>query len=139
MKTSEKAKICIIAYRDQILSLCVPSWRPKKSQVRTCINSRMLSTSVASPCQTLRKLIAWKLPVNTYSLPNQSMSGTTHAQCAEGLHFSAFLFFNPSFVHLHADGKIKSIFCMSSGLAHQEGAKLILKSNMEDDLITWKM
>ena len=41
----------------------------------------MLSTTVASPCQTLREL------AETMS---KRISGTAHAQFAEGLHFSAF-------------------------------------------------
>ena len=49
----------------------------------------VLSTSVASPCQTLRELLAWRREY-AYSWPNQSISGTAHAQCAESLHFSAF-------------------------------------------------
>ena len=60
------------------------------SRSHTCINSRMLSTTVASPCLTLRELIAWRPQVNTYSWPNSLSRGTAHAQCAEGLHFSAF-------------------------------------------------
>ena len=55
-----------------------------------CIDSRMLSTCVASPCRTLRELLAWRPRVNAYSWPNPSISSTAHAQCAEGLHFSAF-------------------------------------------------
>ena len=31
-------------------------WRHKKSQRMACIDSRMLSTTVACPCQTLREL-----------------------------------------------------------------------------------
>ena len=49
----------------------------------------VLSTCVASPCQTLCELLAWRR-VYAYSWPNPSISGTAHAQCAEGLHFSAF-------------------------------------------------
>ena len=37
--------------------LCV-SWKHKKSQRRACIDSCMLSTTVASPCPTLRELLA---------------------------------------------------------------------------------
>ena len=38
--------------------LSVYPWRHKESQRRACIDSRMLSTTVASPCQTLRELLA---------------------------------------------------------------------------------
>ena len=41
---------------DLIRLLCVP-WRHKKPQRRACIDSRMLSTTVASPCQTLSELL----------------------------------------------------------------------------------
>ena len=64
-------------------------------QRRACIASRMLSSSVVSPCQTAR---AGKRPrVTAKTKPSPSISGTAHAftyactsQCAEGLHFSAF-------------------------------------------------
>ena len=42
---------------ENIRSLCVP-WGLKKSQGRSCIDSRMLSTTVATPCKTLRALQA---------------------------------------------------------------------------------
>ena len=42
---------------DRVLSLCVP-WRHKNSQRMACIDSRMLYTTVASPCQTLCELLA---------------------------------------------------------------------------------
>ena len=45
------------------------------------------TTTVASPCQTLRELLAWRRRVNAYSWPNPSIIGTMHEQCAEGLHF----------------------------------------------------
>ena len=61
-------------------------------QRRACIASRMLSSSVVSPRQTLRELAR-------VTKPSPSISGTAHAftdtcasQCAEGLHFSAFSF-----------------------------------------------
>ena len=47
----------------------------------------MLSTSVACPCLCE---LAWRPRINAYSWPNPSISGTAHAQWAEGLHFSAF-------------------------------------------------
>ena len=46
----------MLAHLDLICLLCVP-WRHKKPQRRVCIDSRMLSTTVASQCQTLRKLL----------------------------------------------------------------------------------
>ena len=65
-------------------------------QRRACIASRMLSSSVVSPRQTLRKL-AKRPRVTAKTKPSPSISDTTHAftyacasQCAEGLHFSAF-------------------------------------------------
>ena len=42
---------------DLIRLLCV-RWRRKKPQRRVCIDSRMLSTTVASQCQTLCELLA---------------------------------------------------------------------------------
>ena len=45
------------AYLDRVRSLFV-SWRHKKSQRRASIDSCMLSSSVASPCQTLREQLA---------------------------------------------------------------------------------
>ena len=72
---------------DRVRSLCV-SWRHKKSQRRACIDSRMLSTTVASPCQTLRELPAGE--THTDNPAHQLISGMAHAQFAEGLHFSAF-------------------------------------------------
>ena len=50
----------------------------------------MLSTRVASPCQTLHELLAWRPRVNAYSWPNPSISSTAYAQCTEGLRLSAF-------------------------------------------------
>ena len=61
-------------------------------QRRACIASRMLSSGVVSPRQTLCE---WQETAKTK--PSPSISGTAHAfsytcasQCAEGLHFSAF-------------------------------------------------
>ena len=48
----------------------------------------MLSTTVASPCQTLRELQARE--THTDNPAYQLISGMAHAQFAEGLHFSAF-------------------------------------------------
>ena len=45
----------MLAHLDLIRLLCVP-WRHKKPQRRVCIDSRMLSTTVACPCQTLCEL-----------------------------------------------------------------------------------
>ena len=55
----ENKPICKLAqaYLHRVRLLCVP-WRHKKSQRRASIDSRMLSTTVASPCQTLRELLA---------------------------------------------------------------------------------
>ena len=62
--------------RPRPLTLCI--LKAKESQR---IDPRMLSTTVASPCQTLRELLySWR----------PSVSGTMHAQFAEHLHFSAF-------------------------------------------------
>ena len=52
------------------------------SQQTTCIDSGMLCTAVASPCQTLRELLAAET-TNAYKEPNPSISGTAHAQLAE--------------------------------------------------------
>ena len=56
-------------------------------QRRACITSRMLSSSVDSPRQTLRELAR----DHEYDKPSPSISGTAHAftyacasQCAEG-------------------------------------------------------
>ena len=60
VKTSEKPNMLnLLGLHDLIHSLCVP-WRLKKSQPHACIDLRMLSTSVASPCQTLRELLEWE-------------------------------------------------------------------------------
>ena len=75
----------MLARPDLIRLLCVP-WRHKKPQRRACIDSRMLSTTVASPCQTLRELLAGDCGY----APARPINGTAHAQFAEGLHFSAF-------------------------------------------------
>ena len=58
-----KEPICKLAqaYLHRVRSLCV-SWRHKKSQRRACIDSRLLSTTVASPCQTLRELYTSGIP-----------------------------------------------------------------------------
>ena len=55
-----KSPICIIALdllRPDPLVLCTYR-RFKKTQRRACIDSRILSTAVASPCKTLRELLA---------------------------------------------------------------------------------
>ena len=61
-----------------------------EAQEVTTTGVYVLSTTVASPCQTLCEQLAWRPRVNSYTLPNPLISGTVHAQCAEGLHFSAF-------------------------------------------------
>ena len=69
------------AYLDKMCLLCVPR-RLKKSQRRVCIDSRMLSTTVASPCQTLRELYTSGRPqVNAYY-------GPTHQLAVSCLHSS---------------------------------------------------
>ena len=85
---SWKQLVCIIALADLDLmrSLRVPL-KHKKSKRRACIDSRMLSTSVAgSPCQTLRELLAWR--PHTHS--------PAHALFAEGFTWLIFccLFFS---------------------------------------------
>ena len=59
VKTSERANMHNHSglHLDLISLLCVP-WRHKKSQRRVYIYSHMLSTTVASPCQTLHELLA---------------------------------------------------------------------------------
>ena len=74
------------AYLDRVCLLCVP-WRHKKSQRMACIDSRMLSTSVDSLCQTLHELLQ---EATSKHMPSPSISGIAHTQFAEGLHFSAF-------------------------------------------------
>ena len=89
-KPTEKA-ICkwTQAYLDRVRSLCV-SWRHKKLQQRARINSRMLYTTVASPCQALREL-SGRPRGNAETQPRaHQFCGIVHAQFAEGLHFSAF-------------------------------------------------
>ena len=54
-------------------------------KVTTSIDSRMLSTTVASPCQT------------------RDVSSIAYAQFAEGLHFSAFHCYSYSDVHRYVD------------------------------------
>ena len=76
------------AYLDKTSLLCIP-WRRKKSQPRACIDSRMLSTAVASPCQTLRELLR-ETTSKRIIRPSPSISGIALTQFAEGLHFSAF-------------------------------------------------
>ena len=57
-KASEQANMKLAqAYLDRVRWLCA-SWRHKKSQRRAWIDFRMLSTTVASPRQTLRELLA---------------------------------------------------------------------------------
>ena len=46
----------MLIYLDRARLLCV-SLGHKKSEWRACIDSRMLSTTVANPCQTLRELL----------------------------------------------------------------------------------
>ena len=46
----------VLTYLELIGLMCVP-WRHKKLQQRACIHSRMQSTSVTSPCQTLHELL----------------------------------------------------------------------------------
>ena len=58
------------------------------SQRRACIDFRMLSSTVASPCQTLSELLAGE--TDTDNPAHQLLSGMAHAQFAEGLHFSTF-------------------------------------------------
>ena len=55
-KASEEANMQI-STGDRVRLLCA-SWRHKKWQRRACVDSRLLSTTVASPCQTLRELPA---------------------------------------------------------------------------------
>ena len=64
---------------------CVP-WRLKVT-MKGVYQLPHATTTVASPCQTLRELLAWRRRVNAYSWPNPSIIGTMHEQCAEGLHF----------------------------------------------------
>ena len=72
-------------------SLCVP-WGLRKSQRMACIDSRMLSTTVAGPCLTLRGLLVEDHEQkHTNSRPSPSISSIAHAQFAEGLHFSVRL------------------------------------------------
>ena len=47
---------------------------------------------------------AWKPRVNAYSWPNPPISATAHAQCAEGLHFSAFHFTSAVSLDLLSEG-----------------------------------
>ena len=89
MKTSERANMHNRTGLTSSLSTCSAHPRGTMSQRKACSDSRMLSSSVASPCQTLRQL-AYRPRVNAYSWPNPSISGTAHAQCAERLNFSAF-------------------------------------------------
>ena len=62
VETREKANMHW-AYRDLIRSLCVP-WGLRKSQRIASIDSRMLSTTATSPCQTLRELLPRALSVS---------------------------------------------------------------------------
>ena len=73
---------------DRVSSLCVSS-RQKKSQQRA---SCVLSTTVASPCQTLRELLVGE--THTDGPAYQSM---VHAQFAEGLHFHSYIIHSPPF------------------------------------------
>ena len=59
--------LIIILNIDQVRLLCLffALFRYKKSQRRACIDSRMLSTTVASPCQTLRELYTSGRPRHT--------------------------------------------------------------------------
>ena len=74
-KYAAKKPTCIIA----LGSLCVP-WRLKKSQLMACSDSQTLSTSVASQCQTLCVLLAWRLHVKAYYIAQPSINSTAHAQ-----------------------------------------------------------
>ena len=74
-------------YLDWVRLHCV-LWRHKKPQRRA---SHMLSTTVAGLCQTLREIYTSVETTSKHILFGPSISGTAHAQCAEGLHFSAKL------------------------------------------------
>ena len=57
VKTSEKANVHnpAVLHQPDPLALCTLEAQEKRTP---CVDSRMLSTSVASPCQTLRGLLA---------------------------------------------------------------------------------
>ena len=59
--------ICKFAqtYLDRVRSLCVP-WRHKKSQRRACIDSRMLSTTVARPSTSYQQETASSILIIAY-------------------------------------------------------------------------
>ena len=80
---------------------------------RACIASRMLSSSVVSPHQTLRELAR----VTAKTKPSPSISGTAHAftyactsQCAEGLHFSAFHVIVDTVLYTFVEGVTEACF-----------------------------
>ena len=89
-----------MAYRGLIDPRALRIYLDQKMQRRACIASRMLSSSVVSPRQTLHEL-ARDHELQLKTKPSPSISGTVHAftyarvtaQCAEGLHFSAFDYF----------------------------------------------
>ena len=72
------------AYLDRVRSRCVP-WRHKKSKRMACIDSRMLSTTVASPCQ--RYILAGETHANS---PAHQLAVSRMRSSPRVLHFSAF-------------------------------------------------
>ena len=93
---------------------------PPLAQRRACIDSRMLSTTVASPCQTLREL---------YTSP--SISDTAHAQFAEGLHFTVNGILDCITYHLRerGHGYIISYNTAKSRRAHLVAKRLFLSND----------
>ena len=72
--------------RPDPLALCI-YLGGTRSHSEGCVSHRILSIS---QCQTIRKLYTSGRPrVNANPQPGPSISGTAHAQFAEGLHFSA--------------------------------------------------
>ena len=56
-----------------------------------CIDSRMLSTTVASQCQTPRELLAVQITSKRIQIAQPiNFSSIAHEQFTKGLHFSAF-------------------------------------------------
>ena len=88
-------------------------------QRRACIASRMVSSSVVSPRQTLRELAR----VTAKTKPSPSLSGTAHAftyacasQCAEGLCTSVlFIVVECTYLHPKSDAGSSLMFKFRSG------------------------
>ena len=81
--------------------LCVPR-RHQKMQRRACIASRMLSSSVVSPRQTLRELALKLNPAHQLVVPRMRLYSRVRVTMRRGLHFQCvWLTFTRSAIEHH--------------------------------------